>query len=288
MGHWKKFTGILLIFVLLAGLLLRGNFCIQKDTVSLSLPRLPERFDGFRIAEIADLHGREFGPGNSRLLKATAEAAPDLIAIDGDLFDEKHSLSFLFTLLQGLLKIAPVFYVTGNHEWQLGRKLPRILSVMEKLGVHVLRNEYEILTRGKDRLAVAGVDDPCGPWDQKSPQALAEEIRRAEGENICILMLAHRNDQLAMWAALDMDLVLAGHAHGGILRLPVLGGVLGNDRQLFPDFDAGLYTEKRTFLYVSRGLGPDRFRLFNRPHLPILVLHSGNRKHFVNYSPKRL
>ena len=255
--------------------------------MSLSLPRLPASFDGFRVAEIADLHGREFGKGSCRLLKAVDECRPDLIAIDGDLFDEGTDLTMLPPLLRGLVKIAPTFYVTGNHEWQVPER-SQILSFMEELGVQVLRDEYRVLRRGGDRIVVAGVDDPCGPLERKSPRALVREIRENEGEDVFLLVLAHRNNILPLWAGLGADLVLSGHAHGGVIRLPFLGGLFGNDRQLFPVFDAGIFQEKSTFLYVSRGLGPAGFRLFNRPHLPLLELHSENRKHFVNNGPECL
>lgn len=284
MGRFRKIMGILLIPALLTVFLLWENFSIQKELVSLSLPRLPSSFDGFRVAEIADLHGREFGRDSRRLLRAVEDCRPDLIAMDGDLFDEDTNLTILPPLLSGLVKIAPTFYVTGNHEWQVPER-QEIFSLMEKLGVRVLRNEYTVLHRGGDRIVIAGVDDPCGPLERKSPQALVEEIQENEGEDVFLLVLAHRNDELTLWSSLGADLVLAGHAHGGVIRLPYLGGVIGNDRQLFPDFDAGIFREKATCLYVSRGLGPAGFRLFNRPHLPLLELRTGNREHSVNNSP---
>ena len=101
-----------------------------------------------------------------------------------------------------------------------------------------------------------------------------EEIRKQEGDTF-VLMLDHRNDRLPMWEALGADLVLSGHAHGGVIRLPFAGGIFGPGRELFPAYDKGLFVGKAgTTLYVSGGLGYSRFklRLFNRPHLPILTL----------------
>lgn len=252
------------------------NCVIQTEEVAVVCPALPESFDGLRIAELADLHGRQFGEKNSRLLARLRAAEPDLICIDGDLFDENSDLSVLEPLLRGLCDIAPTYYVTGNHEWQLPR-LKDILHTMESYGVCVLQNEYEVLERDGARLILAGVHDPCGPYDQKTPAELVAEIRRREGEESCIVMLAHRNDTLPMWASLGVELVLTGHCHGGIVRLPFLGGIFGSNRTLLPEYDAGLYRQADTALYVSRGLGYSQthFRLFNRPHLPILTLHSG-------------
>ena len=199
----------------------------------------------------------------------------DLICIDGDFFDEDTDLAMLEPLVSGLVDIAPTFYVTGNHEWQV-ENLHGILRHLEQLGAIVLENEYHTLERDGQKLVIAGVHDPCGPYDQLQPSELVAQIRAAEGEEVCIIMLAHRNDTLPMWAELQVDLVLTGHCHGGVIRLPLLGGVFGTKRELFPEYDAGLYERGQTQLYVSRGLGytNTRLRLFNRPHLPILVLRS--------------
>lgn len=252
------------------------NFSIQTEEVAVASPALPRAFDGLRIAEIADLHGRQFGTDSAGLLHAVENAAPDLICINGDLFDENTDLSMLTPLLRGLVSIAPTFYVTGNHEFQVARR-NEIFAHMEQVGVRVLRNEYTLLTRGASSVVIAGVDDPCGAYDRKMPDELVAEIRAEVGQDAYILMLAHRNDTLSMWAELGVQLVLTGHCHGGVVRLPFVGGVFGTEQQLFPAYDAGLFREGETALYVSRGMGYSRvhLRLFNRPHLPVLILRCG-------------
>lgn len=267
---------VVLSLAVLTCFLFWENFVICAEEVDVRCDGLPSAFEGLRLVELADLHGRQFGEGNRTLLAQVRAAEPDLICIDGDLFDENSDLSTLEPLLRGLTEIAPTYYVTGNHEWQV-RRLNDLLKSMEAYGVCVLKNEYEVLERGGEKLIIAGVHDPCGPYDQKTPEELVREIRENEGEESCILMLAHRNDTLPMWAELGVSLVLTGHCHGGVVRLPLLGGVFGANRTLFPEYDAGLFRMGQTALYVSRGLGYSRtpFRLFNRPHLPILTLHCG-------------
>ena len=269
----KKFLTVLLLLCALTAFLWWENCTIQTETVEIALPSLPQAFDGLRIALIADLHGRSFGEDNGELLNAVRQARPDLICIAGDLFEEDTPLSQLRSLCEGLIAIAPTCYVTGNHEWQ-AKNLRHILRSMEDWGVHVLQDEYFLLERGDARIAVAGVDDPCGPLERKTPQELVAQSRE-QTDFIC--MLSHRNDELPKWAELGADLVLSGHCHGGVVRLPFVGGVFGADRRLFPDYDAGLFSQAQTCLYVSRGLGYSRIplRLFNRPHLPVLVLRSG-------------
>ncbi|MBE6927402.1 MAG: hypothetical protein E7467_02745 [Ruminococcaceae bacterium] len=273
MRYVRSIAVCVTVFVLLGGFLFWNNFVIQTEETKITLESLPEAFNDLRIVLLTDLHGREFERDNSYLLQQVRAAAPELICVSGDLFDLQTEMGDIYLLLSQLTIIAPTYYVTGNHEWQVD-DLPSVLQRMEQCGVTVLRNEYVILRRGDERLILAGVDDPCGPKDQKSPEELVRQIRAAEGEDACIVMLCHRNDGLETWAQLGVDLVLSGHCHGGVVRLPYVGGVFGTKRELFPAFSAGLYRENSTQLYVSRGLGYTnvRLRLFNRPHLPVLRL----------------
>ena len=275
MKRIRRLLTLLALFALAAGFVYWQNFTLQVETVELFFESLPPQFDGLRVAELSDLHGRSFGKNNVRLLRALQKARPDMICICGDLFDEKTDLTMLEPLLTGLTDIAPVYYVTGNHEWQV-KNLREILQKMRAWGVTVLENEERVLFRGGAEMVVAGVHDPCGPYDMKTPAALVRELRSAQGNDF-ILMLSHRNDELAMWSQLGVQLVLSGHCHGGVVRLPFVGGVFGTRRELFPEYDAGVYRQDGTTLFVSRGLGYTNvhFRLFNRPHVPIMILRSG-------------
>ena len=271
----RRLLALLALFALAAGFVYWQNFTLQVEPVELFFESLPPQFDGLRVAELSDLHGRSFEKNNVRLLRTLQKARPDMICICGDLFDEKTDLTMLEPLLTGLTDIAPVYYVTGNHEWQV-KNLREILQKMRAWGVTVLENEGRVLSRGGAEMVVAGVHDPCGPYDMKTPAALVRELRSAQGNDF-ILMLSHRNDELAMWSQLGVQLVLSGHCHGGVVRLPFVGGVFGTRRELFPEYDAGVYRQDGTTLFVSRGLGYTNvhFRLFNRPHVPIMILRSG-------------
>ncbi len=275
----RRKTAVLLVLaaLLAAGFLLWGNCSLQTTETALVSPALPPAFDGLRIVELADLHGRVFGRGSRRLLAAVRRAEPDLICIDGDLFDEHTDLAMLPPLLRGLCAIAPVYYVTGNHEWRVPG-LRGILAQMRACGVTVLQDDWRVLRRGEDALVLAGTDDPCGPAERKTPAELIADIRAEAGEAAFLLLLAHRNDQLPQWSALGVQAVLAGHCHGGVVRLPFVGGLFGTDRRLFPAWDAGLYRQGETALYVSRGLGYTNvhFRLFNRPEVAVIVLRRGS------------
>lgn len=261
------------LILFLGVFLLWQNFSVEDTEELLSCPTLPEAFEALRIAQISDLHGRELGRDHSRLLGPLEEAQPDMICITGDLFGNEEEWKRILPLLPKLTALAPTYYVTGNHEWQT-TELKDKLRQMTSSGICVLDNSYRIIERDGQSLVIAGVHDPCGPYDQKSPSQLMEEIRREKGDTF-VLMLDHRNNRLPMWDALGADLVLSGHCHGGVVRLPFVGGILGPGQELFPTYDSGLFTgERGSQVFISRGLGYSRFklRLFNRPHLPILIL----------------
>lgn len=250
---------------------------LQTTRTDVALGALPEEFDGYKIAHLSDLHGHEYGEGNADLLKRVREQSPALIVITGDLIDQKSQLAMVPALAQGLAAIAPTYYVTGNHEWALGTGTVRELkSLLAQCGVAVLSNEYEILERNGVRIVLAGVDDPNGYADQTTPEELAARIRQDE-PGLFTILLAHRNDRFGQYANAGYGFVLSGHGHGGIVRLPFAGGLIGTDRRFFPPWTAGVYTVGDSTLFVSRGLGNNTvpfkgFRIFNRPELAVLTL----------------
>lgn len=259
--------------LLTAGLLWAGNFTLGITEVDAPSKNLPAGFDGFRIALITDLHGRTFGKNNDALVEKTCQAKPDLIALAGDIADETSDLEELAALLPRLANIAPCYYVTGNHEWRMENR-KEWFRLLEQCGITRLENEFVTLSRGEDTIVLAGVDDPNGPRDQKTPEALLGEIH-AENPDTYTIVLCHRNDQLERMARLKADLVLSGHAHGGVVRLPIVGAVFGTHYEFFPDYTSGLYTLGRTSLVVSRGLGGSRripVRIGNRPEIPVITL----------------
>ena len=249
---------------------------LMTTRAELTLDGLPAGFDGYRIVHLSDLHGHEYGEGNADLISRVAAEKPDIIVMTGDLIDRAAQLEMIPALADGLSAIAPTYYVTGNHEWATGTNTVRALKpLLAEHGVTVLTNRYEILERNGDRIVLAGVDDPNGFGDQKTPEALAAEIAE-EQPGLYTILLAHRNTEFGRYAAAGYDLVLSGHGHGGIVRLPFTDGLIGANRQFFPTHMAGLYTEGDSVLYVSRGLGNNTtpFPGF-RPEVVSLTLRAG-------------
>jgi hypothetical protein len=252
-----------------------GWFYWQQNglsTETISVTSAPDGFAGYRIALISDLHGKEFGEDNQRLLDFVAGLEPDLIAITGDLIHEESQLAMVPALAQGLAAIAPTYYVTGNHEWA-AKVANELEDLLERCGVTVLSNTYEMLEQNGDRIALMGAEDLNGRADQITISQLADQVRQEQGE-VYTLLLCHRDTRLSEYTQAGIDLTLSGHAHGGLIRLPTTDGLVGPNREFFPSYTAGLYDLEVGQIVVSRGLGNQFpcFRLFNRPDVPLIVL----------------
>lgn len=252
------------------------NTSLEVDRFDPAFSDLPAGFDGCRIAVLSDLHGAEFGEDNADLFETVAEQAPEYIFYLGDLEDKYRGPEpgFAETVAAGLSAIAPTYYVTGNHEWAIG-DVPELKERLAAQGVTVLSNSFVTLERNGDTVVLAGIDDPNGYADQKPPETVAAEVYAACGDPFWML-LAHRNDHFeAQYSLLGADLVLSGHGHSGIIRLPFTDGLLSTDRTLFPSYTAGLYEANGSALFVTRGLGNSgpSFRLFNRPEVAVVTLH---------------
>jgi len=259
-------------------LLYDGNTRVVTTEYELRYTDLPTGFDGFRIAVLSDIHAAEFGNDNEKLIAMVKAAKPDIIAITGDLIDgyrkpaPDEQLIIAERLAEGLAGIAPVYYITGNHDWDSGA-VRRLTPILEKQGVRVLRNAYELLESGGDRIVLAGADDPNGPADMLKPTEFVGKIKAAHADSF-IVMLEHRNNHLRLYSELGIDLVLSGHAHGGVIRLPFTDGLVGPQRDLFPTFTKGVYSEGRTNMVVSRGIGNHTGlpRFLNNPEIVVVIL----------------
>ena len=275
-GHPLRRVLLFLIFILFCvGFFHWSNHSLQVQRFTFTSPRLPAGFDGCVIVQLSDLHGALFGEDNRDLLKVVAKNRPDYIFLTGDLLDQYRATphSYAVSLGGALADIAPTYFVTGNHEWALP-DVPGLKRKLEEAGVQVLTNEYTVLARDGDNAVLAGIDDPNGYADQKTPEEVAEEVRAAFDAPFWIL-LAHRNNYFEdAYCRLGADLVISGHGHGGLVRLPFTDGLVSVERTFFPSYTAGFYQAGGADLFVSRGLGNSgrTFRLFNRPQVAVLTL----------------
>lgn len=267
---------LLFVIVLTSFLLYDSNTRIVTDTYPLYYDNLPVSFDGYRITQLSDIHSAQFGNQNSKLTDAVIKTRPNIIVITGDLITYSDTIDdvrlIIEPLIQALVDIAPVYYVTGNHEWD-SDCLRELLKTLKQNDVTVLQNSYVRLAVGEQSIVLAGVDDPNGPADMISPESLVSKIRAAEGDPF-IVLLEHRNSFLNRFSELGIDLVMCGHAHGGMIRLPFIGGLVGPSRELFPEYTNGVYAKNGTNMLVSRGIGNGTGipRFLNNPQIPVALL----------------
>ena len=273
------FAALIVLALLGAGMLL-SKYGLGVTRLELGLEGLPEGFDGFRIVQLSDLHGSRFGEGNARLIEKVRAEEPELIALTGDFLDEgktERELPELEALVRELAAIAPVYFVSGNHDWASGEAYT-LFETLEAAGAVCLRNEYLRLERGGDSIVLAGVDDPNGPAEMAEPDEFVAQLREEAPEDF-VLLLAHRAYWAERYPELDVDLILCGHTHGGVVRLPFVGGLAASNMGLFPEYDAGLFELPGYTLFISRGLGNSvpLPRFLNTPELVSITLRPGGK-----------
>ena len=273
--------GCLTALIILALIAAAAAFLIKDSRDDLEISRyevnskkLPESFDGFKIVQLSDLHGAEFGEDGMGLVEKVKELEPDIIALTGDFVTDEGDLAAVKKLAGRLTELCPVYFVSGNHEFGSGLAI-KVRNILERAGVKYLSNEYLTISRGEDEILLGGVEDPLAYADMLSPDELAQKMNDAAPDAFKIL-LGHRNYWMTEYPELPVDLIFCGHAHGGLIRIPGVGGLIGTDRRLFPDFDAGEYNNGRYTLIVSRGLGNSVPipRVFNRPEIVCVELSS--------------
>ena len=280
-GKKHRGRGCLTALIILALIAAAAAFLIKDSRDDLEISRyevasqkLPESFDGFKIVQLSDLHGAEFGEDGMELVEKVKELEPDIIALTGDFVTDEGDLAAVEKLAARLVKLCPVYFVSGNHEFGSGLAV-KVRTILERAGVKYLSNEYLTISRGEDGILLGGVEDPLAYADMLSPDELAQKMNDAAPDAFKIL-LGHRNYWMTEYPELPVDLIFCGHAHGGLIRIPGVGGLIGTDRRLFPDFDAGDYNNGRYTLIVSRGLGNSVPipRVFNRPEIVCVELSS--------------
>ncbi|AFV12825.1 metallophosphoesterase [Thermacetogenium phaeum DSM 12270] len=296
MGKRKNRPGRLLvsgvIILIITLLCFIDNELIGVSRYDVEIGGLPRSFVGFKILHLSDLHGKEFGSGNRRLLKIIERENPDIIVATGDMIDSigDDGSSFL-NLLKGINGRYPVYFSLGNHEQAVRVRDQRqdtevfreFIKQIREAGGIVLDNERAEIKKEDGSLHLYGLTSmlyhytgsDTAYWEGSDLKAdfLVAELGRPSGEGIDLL-LAHNPKYFAEYARWGADIVLAGHVHGGIVRLPFLGGIFSPDRTLFPEYQAGIYKRGDAVMLVSRGLGSSviPLRLFNRPEVVVITL----------------
>lgn len=262
----KAIPALILVLVVWV---LWANTAIEVNEWVIESPQLPPQFDGFRIAQISDLHNAEFGAQNEKLLKLLAESEPELIVITGDMIDSRNTdVETALSFAEMAVEIAPCYYVSGNHESRVDGWVTLRQGLVDA-GVIVLDDEKTTLERDGQAITLIGLSDP----DFRQPFADHLRALTASEEGYTIL-LSHRPESFGLYISCGVDLVFSGHAHGGQVRIPFVGGLVAPHQGFFPEYDSGLYREDGTAMLVSRGLGNSivPLRINNRPEVIVAIL----------------
>ena len=263
---------IIIVLMALIGWIWWGNGALETTHYAVSSSRLPEAFDGYTIAHVSDLHNAQFGEANQDLIQALQSSQPDIIAITGDLVDSRHTdISVAVQFAREAAQIAPVYYVSGNHEARIV-EYAQLKKQLLEAGVQVLEDQGVLLERGGSALWLIGLDDP----DFHLGESTDGRLKKLLHQGLYTVLLCHRPELMEVYAQNHVDLALSGHAHGGQIRLPVVGGLIAPDQGFLPKYTEDIYQMGDTAMEVSRGLGNSLFpfRVNNRPQLAVLTLQT--------------
>lgn len=275
----QLFSGVV-AGALLARIAYRQNHQLDISSYVYHNDQLPESFHGFRILQISDLHNARFGFHQKKLIKEVQLATPDIILISGDLIDKrrchKNNIQPALRFVKEAVRIAPVYYVPGNHE-ATSEIYPYLKEQLLQMGVEVLGNSMVEFIRNEEAITLIGVKDPkFYPHEPQRFQRNVEQLMQMSDNDFHIL-LSHRPEYFDFYASCGFDICFCGHAHGGQIRIPKLGGLYAPNQGLFPKYTNGRYVKGNTTMFVSRGLGNSKapLRIHNHPHLVVVRLCKG-------------
>ena len=261
-------------------------------------PKLPLSFDGFKFIFISDLHGKIYGKENTTLIQLINKANPDCILIGGDMMvggeNPKYefgyspisakSVDISVDLISKLSKKYTIIHALGNHEEKLHSELWRkYTEALKEFNVKLIDNDvYRFINDDEEQIDIYGLSlgrefYPKFKRKELDVRNITDKIG-TKGENYSILM-AHSPVYFSAYSKWGADLTLSGHLHGGIMRLPFVGGVIGPDFFIFPKYSGGLYKENNRNMIVSGGVGMHtvNLRIFNPPELTLVELRFGEK-----------
>lgn len=261
----RKKVKIFILLVLLIIFLYSENNFISISKINVQSEKLPKNFQGYKIVHLSDFHNKSFLNYGHKVAEKVKALNPDIIVFTGDLIDSRnYKEGVSLDLMKELIKIAPVYYVNGNHEIRSG-SFPSLEQGLKKIGVKILRSTNESITKNGEEVYIMGIDDPLYAPLNKTLEAA---IKNSKDSSFKIL-LAHRPEYISEYRRYNLDLIFSGHAHGGQVRLPFIGGLVAPGQGVLPKYTNGKYEIDNTTMVISRGLGNSLFpqRLFNRPQI---------------------
>lgn len=275
MRFWTKkkilFVCIAAVLILLAAAALDSRLMVQHYTIAAEEITAP-----VRLVLVTDLHSCRYGENMQELIREVEEAAPDLVLLGGDIFDDQAPPQNTEVFLQSIAARFPCYYVAGNHEYWAGEEaFASMTAFMEGCGIHILKGDVERVEVNGQVLCICGADDPDN-WERLPMKTQLDNMKQKTAEDGYTILLSHRPEYFDLYVDYGYDLALCGHAHGGQWRIPLLvNGIYTPDQGFFPEWAGGLYRAGETVMIVSRGLARETTavpRIFNRPELVVVDL----------------
>jgi predicted MPP superfamily phosphohydrolase len=254
-----------------------ASISTQTYTVNTSLL---EEQSVIKIVLISDLHSTIFGKDQSVLIDMVREIAPDLIILSGDIIDDVVPVTGTRLLLSGISGVAPIYYVTGNHEYR-SHNIKEIREELVSYGVIILSDSYVKIEINNNEIIIAGIEDPDKKFYEtpayNQDDSMEEAFRELDNVPLYKILIAHRPERIESYKRYSFDLILSGHTHGGQIRFPpLINGLYAPHQGFFPKYSGGIYTHGNLKHIVSRGLSvtPWLPRIFNPPELVVVILES--------------
>ena len=271
----KKVYFLIIFFVIF---LIWENNIITVSNFNYSNSKIPEDFNDFKIVQISDLHNRLFGEKQSYLVKKIEDLNPDIIVITGDLIDRrKFDLNIAMEFIEKAVKIAPTYYVSGNHEAWSGEYF-KIKESLIKNNVFIMDDSADYIFRKNSKIQIIGLQDPdfltSSYAEGTKIEKLESKIHELSQDDNFKVLLSHRPELFDIYSKNNIDIIFSGHAHGGQFRIPFIGGIVAPDQGLFPKYTSGQYNEGNSSMFVSRGIGNSIIpvRIFNPPEIISVTL----------------
>ena len=271
---------LILIFVLINVIL---NFSYFVNTYTIEDSKIPNNFNGFKIVQLSDIHSIRNEKKLNTLLKKIKKQEPDIIVLTGDFIDSGYYIdSYNKNLMNNsdevcdkltvdfaeqLVKIAPTYYIYGNHEMVLLDDVEnnKFKNALINVGVDIINNEQRKVELNGESINLIGIQDPSTLYKDSTFNEYDNSIKKTQKEldivteNLDLskftILLSHRPEYFELYSKYKFDLILSGHAHGGQIRLPFIGGLYAPNQGWFPKYTKGLYKDNNSIMIVSAGLG---------------------------------
>lgn len=274
------FTIITILSFFLAVWIVKANKAIRLNEITIKNRKIPKSFSGYRIVQVTDLHNDEFGENNINLINKVKEGRPDIIVITGDFIDSRFTnIDVSVKVARHFVKIAPTYYIAGNHESRLA-EYPPFKEELVAMGITVLDNEQIKLEKNNEYINLSGVTDIAFneeyQTDEDDFKALKQHLSQIEFDSSAYtILLSHRPEFIDIYASTRVDLILSGHTHGGQACLPFIGGIFAPGQGFFPKYDSGVFNiSDETTMIIGKGLGRSLFpyRVNNNPEVIVVKL----------------